>query len=239
MADHSESRLPSVVNIRDLKPGAKNLHLVFIVLDIGKPTKTKDGHEVRSCKVADRTASINASVWDESGSYLQPGDIIRFCKGYAQVWKNQLTIYTGRAGYLEKIGEFCMVFSEIPNMSEPNPEFINMAKQNLAEKGATTSDLLPTQSPSNDQHSLPSTLPLPAGSSNQPNPRYHPYQRENSNTGALKNEVRIDPRLARKVPSNGANNKPKDPRMPSQTAQPPLRPASNQVNTNRDPRQRR
>ncbi len=93
---------------------------------------------------------------------------------YAQVWKNQLTLYTGRAGFLEKIGEyvcfpqflnipvkpdmsnpeiqiifvvqtcfpwrfhilnfhfcsrFCMVFSEIPNMSEPNPEFISMAKQ--------------------------------------------------------------------------------------------------------------
>ena len=35
MAESNESRLPSVANIRDLKPGAKNLHLVFIVLDIG------------------------------------------------------------------------------------------------------------------------------------------------------------------------------------------------------------
>ncbi len=36
MAEYFDSRLPSVMNIRDLKPGAKNLHLVFIVLDIGR-----------------------------------------------------------------------------------------------------------------------------------------------------------------------------------------------------------
>ena len=36
MVDSSESRLPSVISIKDLKPGAKNIHLVVIVLDIGK-----------------------------------------------------------------------------------------------------------------------------------------------------------------------------------------------------------
>lgn len=113
------------VFIKDIKPGLKNLNVVFIVLEIGKwrpprparaahvprsrglaapcpatrfpppslplsfppflpagrVTKTKDGHEVRSCKVADKTGSITISVWDEIGSLIQPGDIIRLTKG--------------------------------------------------------------------------------------------------------------------------------------------------------------
>ncbi|XP_043931141.1 SOSS complex subunit B2 isoform X2 [Protopterus annectens] len=119
----------SCVCIKDIKPGLKNLNVVFIVLEIGRVTKTKDGHEVRACKVADKTGSITISVWDEMGSLIQPGDIIRLTKGYASMWKGCLTLYTGRGGDLQKIGEFCMVFSEVPNFSEPNPELINQCVQ--------------------------------------------------------------------------------------------------------------
>lgn len=41
---------------------------------------TKDGHEVRTCKVADKTGCINLSVWDEPGTHIQPGDICRLTK---------------------------------------------------------------------------------------------------------------------------------------------------------------
>ncbi|KAM7316214.1 SOSS complex subunit B2 isoform X2 [Alexandromys fortis] len=109
--------------IKDIKAGLKNLNVVFIVLEIGRVTKTKDGHEVRSCKVADRTGSITISVWDEIGGLIQTGDIIRLTRGYASMWKGCLTLYTGRGGELQKIGEFCMVYSEVPNFSEPNPDY--------------------------------------------------------------------------------------------------------------------
>ncbi|KAM9380504.1 SOSS complex subunit B2 [Phaethornis superciliosus] len=114
--------------IKDIKPGLKNLNVIFIVLEIGRVTKTKDGHEVRSCKVADKTGSITISVWDEIGSLIQPGDIIRLTKGYASLWKGCLTLYTGRGGELHKIGEFCMVYSEVPNFSEPNSEHVGQNK---------------------------------------------------------------------------------------------------------------
>ncbi|KAG8194630.1 hypothetical protein JTE90_003106 [Oedothorax gibbosus] len=93
-------------NIRDIKPGMKSLNVLFIVLDIGRPNMTKDGHEVRTCKVADRSASINLSVWDEPGLYLQQGDICRLSKGYANVWKGCLTLYTGKGGDIQKIGDW-------------------------------------------------------------------------------------------------------------------------------------
>ncbi|KAM4561709.1 SOSS complex subunit B2-like isoform 2-T2 [Fundulus diaphanus] len=115
--------------IKDVKPGSKNLNIVFIVLEIGRVTKTKDGHEVRSCKVADKSGSIAISVWDELGSLIQPGDIIKLTRGYASIWKGCLTLYTGRGGDLQKIGEFCMVYSEVPNFSEPNPELLTQTNQ--------------------------------------------------------------------------------------------------------------
>ncbi|KAM8806507.1 SOSB2 protein, partial [Eudromia elegans] len=124
--------------IKDIKPGLKNLNVVFIVLEIGRVTKTKDGHEVRSCKVADKTGSITISVWDEIGGLIQPGDIIRLTKGYASLWKGCLTLYTGRGGELHKIGEFCMVYSEVPNFSEPNSEHLRQNKLAQGEQNNST-----------------------------------------------------------------------------------------------------
>ncbi|XP_064354724.1 SOSS complex subunit B1 isoform X1 [Dromaius novaehollandiae] len=131
--------------VKDIKPGLKNLNLIFIVLETGRVTKTKDGHEVRTCKVADKTGSINISVWDDVGNLIQPGDIIRLTKGYASVFKGCLTLYTGRGGDLQKIGEFCMVYSEVPNFSEPNPEY---AAQQAPSKGAQNESASPAAAPS-------------------------------------------------------------------------------------------
>ncbi|XP_051985693.1 nucleic acid binding protein 1b [Xyrauchen texanus] len=112
------------------------MHILLSVFSIsvvlyvsGRVSKTKDGHEVRSCKVADRTGSITISVWDEVGSLIQPGDIIRLSRGYASLFKGCLTLYIGRTGDLQKIGEFCMVFSEVPNFSEPNQEVLAKINQ--------------------------------------------------------------------------------------------------------------
>ncbi|XP_010862319.2 nucleic acid binding protein 1b [Esox lucius] len=118
-----------LILIKDIQSGLKNVNVIFIVLEIGRVTKTKDGHEVRSCKVADKSGCITLSVWDEVGGLIQPGDIIRLTRGYASLWKGCLTLYTGRGGDLQKIGEFCMLFSEVPNFSEPNPEVLAQANK--------------------------------------------------------------------------------------------------------------
>ncbi|XP_074069565.1 SOSS complex subunit B1-like [Macrotis lagotis] len=109
--------------VKDIKPGLKNPNLIFVVLETGRGTETKDGHEVRTCKVADKTGSVHIPVWADVGTLIQPGDIIRLTKGYASVFKGRLMLYTGRGGDPQKIGEFCMVYSEVPNFSEPNPEY--------------------------------------------------------------------------------------------------------------------
>lgn len=107
--------------IKDIRPGQKNINVVFIVLEVSYPTITKENREVRTFKVADNTACINVSIWDEPGQLLAPGDIVRLTKGYASVWRQCLTLYSGKNGDIQKIGEFCMVINEQLNMSEPNP----------------------------------------------------------------------------------------------------------------------
>lgn len=105
--------------IKDIKIGVKNINLTCIVLEVGRPSTTKEGHEIRTCKVADRTGSIHLSVWGEIGTFVQPGDILKLIKGYCSLWKTIPTLYMGRGGELVKTGEFCLIFNETPNQSEP------------------------------------------------------------------------------------------------------------------------
>lgn len=109
--------------IKDIRPGLKNINVQFIVLEVGNATVTKENKEVRTFKVADQSACINASIWGEPGALLFPGDIVRMTKGYAVIWRHCLTLYSGKNGDIHKLGDFCMLFNEQLNMSEPNPNF--------------------------------------------------------------------------------------------------------------------
>lgn len=107
--------------IKDIRQGMKNLVMTVIVLDIGPPVQVKE-REVRTLKVADATACINLSLWGDAGNHLVPGDIIRLSKAHVHVYRNCITLLNGKACEVDKIGEFCMVFNEQLNMSEPNLE---------------------------------------------------------------------------------------------------------------------
>ncbi|OXU27568.1 hypothetical protein TSAR_011523 [Trichomalopsis sarcophagae] len=142
------------VLIKDIRPGQKNINVVFIVLEVGHPTITKENREVRTLKVADSTACMNVSIWDEPGTLLMPGDIVRLTKGYASVWRNCLTLYSGKTGDIQKIGDFCMVINEQLNMSEPNPTLSNQ----LVGQGSSTSGSNNSNNNSNNGASVRSSL---------------------------------------------------------------------------------
>lgn len=142
--------------IRDLKPGLKNINIVFIILEIGRTTITKDGHEVRTCKVADRTGCANFSVWDQVGSYLQPGDICKLTKAYVAVFRGSLTLYTGKGGELSRTGDFMFTFNENLNMSEPTDTTVidqSQQQQPVASSGATVAASSTTEQSSSSQDS--------------------------------------------------------------------------------------
>ena len=91
---------------------------------------------MRTVKVADRTGMVNLTVWNEPGKVIQLGDIIRMSRGYTNMFKNCLTLHTNRNGEFSKIGDFCMTFTETPNMSEPNPELQAQFDKEEAERKA-------------------------------------------------------------------------------------------------------
>lgn len=145
------------VQIKDMRAGQKNINVTFIVLEVSHPTVTKENREVRTFKVADPTGCINASIWDEAGQLLVPGDIVKLTKGYVSIWRNCLTLYTSKGGDLQKINEFCMVFNEQLNMSEPSQVFPpmtscgppnNLPMNNGTNNGAGRVNALPPQPPS-------------------------------------------------------------------------------------------
>ena len=84
--------------------------------------------------MADRSGMVNLSLWNEPGKVLQQGDIIRMSRGYTGMFKNCLTLYTAKHGEFVKIGDFCMIFTESPNMSEANPELAAVFEKEEAER---------------------------------------------------------------------------------------------------------
>lgn len=47
----------------------------------GASARTQDGHTVTTFKVADDTASVNMSIFDELAMRIQGGDILRLSNG--------------------------------------------------------------------------------------------------------------------------------------------------------------
>lgn len=151
---------------------------MFIILEVGNATVTKENRVVRTFKVGDPTACVNVSVWDEPGNLLVPGDIVRMTKGYAAIWRHCLTLYSGKNGEIHKIGEFCMNFNEHLNMSEPNPN-LTAAVNPLTQKNqsAPPSTLINNVTSSNNNGNavttsptttIPATTTASATSSNPP-----------------------------------------------------------------------
>jgi hypothetical protein len=85
--------------IKDLEPNQKAMNLHVIVLEVTKPNTTKDGHEVRTVRIADKTGSINLSVWNEHGSVLREGDILRLNGCFTQIWKNSLQVRDSKSWF--------------------------------------------------------------------------------------------------------------------------------------------
>jgi hypothetical protein len=62
--------------------------------------------------IGDNTAKMNASLFDAYGELVQPGDVIRLTGGYCDMWQQAMTLYAGKLGKIERVGEFCFPFTD-------------------------------------------------------------------------------------------------------------------------------
>ena len=108
-------------------------------MDVLRSRNTADGHKMYSFLIADPTASIQLITWGEAlGPHIRSGDILHITGAYTNIHQDSLVLYTGKNATAVRRGQYTMVFSEAPNMSEfhisdfdsmPPPPFIPRAIQ--------------------------------------------------------------------------------------------------------------
>ncbi|GMT25449.1 hypothetical protein PFISCL1PPCAC_16746, partial [Pristionchus fissidentatus] len=111
--------------IKELTPGIQSVNCFFIVIEktpaVGFRNTVGDFTTVR---VADQTGSINLNFFtNEYADCLHPGDICKLKNGHTTMFRGCMSLQCGKAGELFKMSEFCLAFSETPNMSEYNADW--------------------------------------------------------------------------------------------------------------------
>lgn len=69
--------------------------------------------------VADRSGSIVLNIFQNSGEYLEPGDIIRITGAYCRIYDEteSLQLYAGPKAGIKRVGEDVLEFRVMPNWS--------------------------------------------------------------------------------------------------------------------------
>ncbi|CAD5227125.1 unnamed protein product [Bursaphelenchus xylophilus] len=119
----TETPLRGITPIADLKPGVKNLNCSFIILEKSQSRMAANGHSHCQFKVADESASINLTVWDQAAEYLQPGDVCSLKSGSTSVYKGSMSLNCGKNSEVLKVGRIVHPISLQPDMSLYNEEY--------------------------------------------------------------------------------------------------------------------
>lgn len=83
----------NIIPLASLRPYDKNVDCRFIIvcppLDIKQP---KEGGTVYTILVADESGSMLATLWDEQGAAMKPGDVILMRSGLVTLFKGHLRL---------------------------------------------------------------------------------------------------------------------------------------------------
>ena len=96
------------MNIKDLKPKMGKIDLVADVASKGEPRMfDKFGKSGKVCdaQLKDATGEIKLTLWNEQVDQVNAGDKVHITNGYADEYKGQLQVSTGKFGSLEIAGK--------------------------------------------------------------------------------------------------------------------------------------
>jgi len=95
--------------IEELNPGSRSVDIVVKVIEVNpsREVSTKDGsmHNVAEALVADETASVLLSLWDNDISRVQAGKTISIKNGYITLFRGNMRLNIGKYGTLEDVTE--------------------------------------------------------------------------------------------------------------------------------------
>ena len=133
------------------------VNVKMIVIEIGEqfykflqrssaaPFRMSNGDLLQTIKVGDPTGCINLTIrHPDAIEMFQPGDILRLRNGYVNIHRvricfifsfnfcfcqGSVNIQANRQSEIHRIGEFCLAYSEIPNMSDYKSEYAALERQ--------------------------------------------------------------------------------------------------------------
>ncbi|WKY06029.1 hypothetical protein Q1695_006322 [Nippostrongylus brasiliensis] len=133
-ANHAHMHMPQpqnegYVKIASLLPQMNSINTFGIVLENHPARRLANGSLVLSMRIADPSGSINFTIMNaEVQDLFEPGDIIKIKNGFTNVHRGMLNLSCGRQGEFMKSGDFMLLYSETPNMSEFNSEYAAMER---------------------------------------------------------------------------------------------------------------
>ena len=131
-----ESEETHDVKIEDVKPLEKRINVVFQVTDVGEEReinkRSGETHRVCDFTVADETASITLTLWNEDIDALEVDKVYKLNNGFANVFQNSLRLSKGKFG---SIADDSTVFDEINQETNRSSEHVEDPRRRYGSRG--------------------------------------------------------------------------------------------------------
>ena len=112
--------LKSNKKVIEIKNGDKNIDIKVILIKFLGSYNLKNGSKITTFLVGDESGSIHCNFFDNVSNFIKEGDILFITGAYSSVFDNRIVLYQPKIGHgtVTKIGEFFLIFSLKPNISE-------------------------------------------------------------------------------------------------------------------------
>jgi len=109
------------LKISELRPRVK-VDATFKVLEKNEPRVTRTGKKVTEALVGDDSGTVLMTLWEETIDELEVGKTYTLTNGYANLFRGNLRLTTGRMGSVEESEEDVGEVNTENNMSEKRYE---------------------------------------------------------------------------------------------------------------------
>jgi replication factor A1 len=114
------------VSIKDLTPQSKRVDVMAKCLEVSEPKdipgRFGGSRKVAEAKIADETASVILSLWDNQIGSIAAEDVFEIKNGYVSLVRGHMRLNVGKYGTLSKTETPLDGASTEPNMSEKEYE---------------------------------------------------------------------------------------------------------------------
>lgn len=94
------------MQIKDLKPNAKNIDVQVEVIEKGEVrTFSKFGNPGRvcTCVVKDDSGKVQLTLWNDEVDKVNVGDKVKISNGFVREFQGEMQLSAGRFGKIEKV----------------------------------------------------------------------------------------------------------------------------------------